>query len=73
LINLKSICLFHVYTVQSARDDAAQQCEEDESSSVRKFNVSSPGVVMISIGGGHYVPKMNDAVRTKDWRAAVVV
>jgi hypothetical protein len=28
-------------------------------------SVSNGGVVMVTIGGGHYVPKMNDAVSTE--------
>ena len=29
-------------------------------------SVTDGGVVMVTIGGGHYVPKMNDAVSTQN-------
>lgn len=37
-----------------------------DSNSVNRIAPSNAdgGVVMVTIGGGHYVPKMNDAVRT---------
>jgi D-tyrosyl-tRNA(Tyr) deacylase len=48
-------CLLKHLKIRSVSDGISSSCVPDL--------VNSDGVVMVSIGGGHYVPKMNDVAR----------
>jgi hypothetical protein len=67
-------CLIKHFGIQHAAEASRENdstsdlsSSSSSSSSIDRIvpSVANGGVVMVTIGGGHYVPKMNDAVSTQ--------